>query len=220
MKFSRLGGRRELFKESFPSRRASHMAHVADLHQHPRRSGPFLAGSSSAAPLSSPRFLGFAPFATRSASGIRAREGLIPWERLEARIEPFHPKAGRAGGRTRCRRSSGALRAVVLRHERSGDGGHALRDRVGAPVRGAEAARALAGRDDDPELPAHAGAARAGQEAARGDQRALGVGGLPVAGGDDRGCHRRGAFVDEEQGPRAGIRRCAGRRRATSGTSG
>ena len=62
-----------------------------------------------------------------------------------------------------------------------------------------------AGRDDDSELSAPAGAARAGAWFVRGDQRAPGRAGLPGAGGDDRGReHHRGAVIDEEPGGGAG----------------
>ncbi len=37
---------------------------------------------------------------TRRELFLEKMDGLIPWERLESRIEPFYPKAGR--GRTRC----------------------------------------------------------------------------------------------------------------------
>ena len=98
-----------------------------------------------------------------------------------------------------------SLRAAVLQPERPGDGGHAVRDRVGAAVRGAAFDGSAAGRDDDSELSAPAGAARAGAWFVRGDQRAPGGAGLPGAGGDDRGReHHRGAVIDEEPGGGAG----------------
>ena len=63
----------------------------------------------------------------------------------------------------------------------------------------------LPDEDDDSELSAPAGAARAGAWFVRGDQRAPGGAGLPGAGGDDRGReHHRGAVIDEEPGGGAG----------------
>ena len=38
---------------------------------------------------------------TRREVFLEKMDGLIPWERLETRIEPFYPKAGRAVGHTR-----------------------------------------------------------------------------------------------------------------------
>ncbi len=110
------------------------------------------------------------------------------------------PKAVSAGDD-----AAGALRAVVLQPERSGDGGPAVRGGVGATVRAAEADGADAGRDDDPELPAPAGASWPGGVAVRGDQRASSGARAQPEDGDDRGReHHRGADIDEEQGEGAG----------------
>ncbi len=64
---------------------------------------------------------------TRREVFLETMDGLVPWERLEARIEPFYPKAGR--GR-RPYPLSVMLRvhwvAAVLQSERPWDGGPAL----------------------------------------------------------------------------------------------
>ena len=143
---------------------------------------------------------------TRRELFLERMEALIPWERLEARIRPLYPKAGRGAAAVPVGGDAeDSLRAAVLQPERPGDGGHAVRDRVGAAVRGAAFDGSAAGRDDDSELSAPAGAARAGAWFVRGDQRAPGRAGLPGAGGDDRGReHHRGAVIDEEPGGGAG----------------
>ena len=40
---------------------------------------------------------------TRRELFLEKMDALIPWGRLEARIEPFYPKAGAVGARTRFR---------------------------------------------------------------------------------------------------------------------
>ena len=101
---------------------------------------------------------------TRRELFLERMEALIPWERLEARIRPLYPKAGPGAAAVPVGGAAeGSLRAAVLQPERPGDGGHAVRDRVGAAVRGAAFDGSAAGRDDDSELSAPAGAARLGR---------------------------------------------------------
>ena len=57
---------------------------------------------------------------TRREKFLEKMDGLIPWERLEARIEPFHPKAGRS------RRWAARLRSRVVAWV-AGEGADALR---------------------------------------------------------------------------------------------
>ena len=153
---------------------------------------------------------------------------LIPWERLEKRIEPFYPKAGR-GRRPYPPRSMLRVHCVQLFHdpERPGNGGSALRGGVGAPIRGPAADGSAAGRGVAfgdvtilkfrhlleehglgeglfEEINAHL--ASLGHSARKGDDR----------GRDDH----RGRRVRRRTRSGSGIRRCTGRRRATSGTSG
>ena len=40
---------------------------------------------------------------TRRELFLEKMDKLVPWERLERRIEPFYAKAGAVGARTRCR---------------------------------------------------------------------------------------------------------------------
>ncbi len=81
---------------------------------------------------------------TRREVFLETMDGLVPWERLEARIEPFDPKIGR--GR-RPYPLSVMLRvhcvAAVLHSERAWDGGPALRGGVGTAVCGAGLSGAL-----------------------------------------------------------------------------
>ena len=62
---------------------------------------------------------------TRREIFLEKMEGLIPWQQLEDRIEPFYPKAGRG----RRPYPLGVMLRVpaVLQRERSGHGGSALR---------------------------------------------------------------------------------------------
>ena len=60
---------------------------------------------------------------TRREMFLERMDELIPWQRLEARIHPYYPKAGR-GRRPLCPvgNAAGALRAGILQSERPGDG--------------------------------------------------------------------------------------------------
>ena len=129
---------------------------------------------------------------TRREEFLARMDELIPWGRLEQRVEPFYPKAGRG------RRpypfgddAARSLRAVVLQSERPWDGGSAVRGGIGAAFRRFAADGFAAGRDDDPALPAPAGAPRSRPDAVRGDQRAPGVAGASAQDWDDRGREHR-----------------------------
>ena len=80
------------------------------------------------------------------------------------------------------------------------------------------------GRDDDPELPPPAGAARAGQDAVRGGHRAPGLARASAEDRDDLGHeHHCGTVFDEEppgsaSARRAGIRRWTSRSRLLQNT--
>ena len=84
---------------------------------------------------------------TRREIFLEKMDRLIPWERLEKRVEPFHPKAGR-GRRPYPLRTMLRVHCVQLFHDLSdpGDGASALRGGVGAPVRGSAADGSAAGR--------------------------------------------------------------------------
>ena len=159
---------------------------------------------------------------TRREIFLEKMDRLVPWKRLEKRVEAFYPKAGR-GRRPYPLRTMLRVHCVQLFYNLSDPGMEdlLLRGGVGAPIRGPAADGSAAGRDDDPEVPAPAGGARARRRPVRGDKRASGVAGAQRAQGDDRGReHHRGAEFDEEREAGAGSRRCTRRRRATSGTSG
>ena len=143
---------------------------------------------------------------TRRELFLERMEALVPWERLEARIRPLYPKAGR-GRQPYPLAAMLRIHCVQLFYNLSDPGMEdmlyeieSVRRFAGLPFGGS-----AAGRDDDSELSAPAGAARAGAWFVRGDQRAPGGAGLPGAGGDDRGReHHRGAVIDEEPGGGAG----------------
>ena len=89
------------------------------------------------------------------------------------------------------------LCAAVLQPERPWHGGPALRGGVGETVRGTEALRPVAGRDNDTELPTSAGREPVGRGADGGDQPPPGTPGAAAAGGHHSGReHHRGAVVD------------------------
>ena len=72
---------------------------------------------------------------TRREVFLEKMDGLIPWGRLEARIEPFYPEGWARSPTVPARDDAArALRAIVLQRERPGDGGSALRGGVGAAL--------------------------------------------------------------------------------------
>ena len=112
---------------------------------------------------------------TRREIFLEKMEGLIPWQQLEDRIEPFYPKAGR-GRRPYPLGVMLRVHCVQLFYNLSDPGVEsALRGGVSAPLCGSAPERSFAGRDDDPELPPPAGDAGLGNGVVRGDQCASGV---------------------------------------------
>ena len=87
---------------------------------------------------------------TRCEVFLEKMDGLIPWERLESRIEPFYPKAGR-GRRPYPLRSMLRVHCVQLFCDLSDPGMEDLLYEVKS-VRGIAADGAAAGRDDNTAL--------------------------------------------------------------------
>ena len=107
---------------------------------------------------------------TRREIFLERMDELIPWQRLEERIRPYYPEAGR--GRRPYELSvmlRGPLCAVVLQPERPGHGGPAVRGGVGKAVRGLEAVGADARREHDTALSPSAGKTRVGPGPVPGD---------------------------------------------------
>ena len=150
---------------------------------------------------------------TRREKFLAKRDGLIPWERLERRVERFYPKAGR-GRRPYPLGTMLRVHCVQWFYNLSDPGMEDLLYEVESvrrppPPRGQACGFAsdgsATGRDDDPELPASAGASRARGDAVCGDQRASGVVGSAAEDGHDCGRkHYRRAEFDEEQAAGAG----------------
>ncbi len=149
---------------------------------------------------------------TRREKFLGRMEELIPWERLEERIRPYYPKAGR-GGRPYELAVMLRVHCVQLFYNVSDPGMEDMLYEI-------ESVRRFVGLRLGDALPdettilhfrhllsASVGEARVGRGCAGGDQRALGGAGVAVAGRDDPGRddHRRAEF-DEEQGaePRPG----------------
>ena len=126
---------------------------------------------------------------TRRELFLERMEALILWERLEARIRPLYPKAGR-GRQPYPLAAMLRIHCVQLFYNLSDPGMEDMLYEIESVRRFAGAAfdGSAAGRDDDSELSAPAGAARAGAWFVRGDQRAPGRAGLPGCG--------RGTIVD------------------------
>ena len=126
---------------------------------------------------------------TRREIFLEKMEGLIPWQQLEDRIEPFYAKAGR-GRRPYPLGVMLRVHCVQLFYNLSDPGMEDLLYEVESVRRfcGSAPERSFAGRDDDPELPPPAGDAGLGDGVVRGDQCASGVSRASVEDGDDRGC--------------------------------
>ena len=148
---------------------------------------------------------------TRREIFLEKMDRLVPWKRLEKRVEAFYPKAGR-GRRPYPLRTMLRVHCVQLFHDLSDPGMEDLlydvesvRRFAGLRLTGPLPDEASLRRRDDPEVPAPAGGARARRRPVRGDQRASGVAGAARAQGDDRGReHHRGAEFDEEREAGAG----------------
>ena len=137
---------------------------------------------------------------TRREIFLERMDSLVPWGRLEERIRPFYPKAGR-GRQPYELFAMLRIHCVQLFYNLSDPGMEDLLYEVESVRRvcRSEAVRPPAGRDDDPELPSSVGRARVGGQFVQGDQPASGVSGAEAAGGNDSGCeHNRGAVVNEE----------------------
>ena len=94
---------------------------------------------------------------TRREKFLARMDGLIPWERLEARIRPFYPKEGR-GRRPYALSVMLRVHCVQLFYNLSDPGMEDLLHEVES-VRGFAAVGSAAGRDDDPQVPASGGTA-------------------------------------------------------------
>ena len=99
---------------------------------------------------------------TRREIFLEKMEGLIPWQQLEDRIEPFYAKAGR-GRRPYPLGVMLRVHCVQLFYNLSDPGMEDLLYEVESVRRfcGSAPERSFAGRDDDPELPSPAGDAGA-----------------------------------------------------------
>ena len=100
---------------------------------------------------------------TRREIFLERMDGLIPWERLEERIRPFYPKAGR-GRRPYELSAMLRIHCVQLFYNLSDPGMEDMLYEVES-VRGFVGLMAVGpapGRDDDSELPPSAGRARVG----------------------------------------------------------
>ena len=159
---------------------------------------------------------------TRRELFLERMEALIPWERLEARIRPLYPKAGR-GRQPYPLAAMLRIHCVQLFYNLSDPGMEDMLYEI-------ESVRRFAGLRLTGPLPDETTILNFRHLLER---HGLGRGlfeeinahlaerGLPGAIGDDRGReHHRGAVLDEEPGGGRGIRRCIRRGRATSGTSG
>ncbi len=159
---------------------------------------------------------------------LERMDGLIPWQKLEGRINPLYPKAGRGRHpyplpvmlRVHCVQLFYNPAFAGAGSQRSRHGGFALRVRPGAEVRGAEAHRPPARRDHHPQFPPPVGAAPSGAGLLEEINAHLESQGLKL---------REGTIVDAPSsrcrrpprtGTRSGTRRCIRPRRGTSGTSG
>ena len=142
---------------------------------------------------------------TRRERFLERLDALVPWAALELRIAPVYPQPGR--GRRPYPLAlmlRGSLRAALLQPQRPGDGGPALRGRVGAPLLRTQPQWADPRRVDDPALSSSPGASSAGRGAVADDQRTPGKPGPAAAGRHDRGReHHRRAVLDQEPAPPA-----------------
>ncbi len=142
---------------------------------------------------------------TRREVFLERLDALVPWEELEARIEPHYPKPGR-GRRPYPLAVMLRIHVVQLSYNLSAP---AMEDLLYE----AESARRFCGlyperadprREHDPALSPPAGASRTGDGAVRGDQRPPRAPWAAPARGHDRGRHdHRGAVVDEKPPARA-----------------
>ena len=145
---------------------------------------------------------------TRRELFLERMEALIPWERLEARIRPLYPKAGR--GRQPYPLAMLRIHCVQLFYNLRTR--HASTSRVGAAVR--EAAFDGSAAHDDFELSAPGNGLGRGLFEEINAHLGVHAGGGSWTRASSRRRHRR------RTGRGRGIRRCIRRGRATSGTSG
>ena len=123
---------------------------------------------------------------TRREIFLERMDGLIPWRRLEARIRPHYPKAGR-GRRPYPLSVMLRIYCVQLFYNLSDPGMEDMLYEVESVRRfvGLAVVGCAAGRDDDTELSSSAGETRVGVGSIGGDQSSSGVAGSAVAGGND-----------------------------------
>ena len=160
---------------------------------------------------------------TRRELFLEKMDTLVPWERLERRIEPFYPQAGR--GRRPYPLSvmlCGRVHCVQLFYNLSDPGMEDLLYEV-------ESVRRFVGLRLTEALPDETTILNFRHLL---EKHGLGEGlfeeinahlasrGHRLRRDDRRREHHRGAVVDEEPAPRPGILRCIRRRRASSGISG
>ena len=139
---------------------------------------------------------------TRREKFLERLEGLVPWQRLEARIEPHYPNASALCS---VGNAAGSPGAALLQPERSWDGGSVVRSGVGAAVCGRASVGAATRREHDPAFPPPAGEASPRAGVVCGDQRVSGGTGGAVTGGNDRGRdHHSGADLYQEPERAAG----------------
>ena len=124
---------------------------------------------------------------TRRELFLEKMDKLVPWERLERRIEPFYAKAGR-GRRPYPLSVMLRVHCVQLFYNLSDPGMEDLLYEVESVRRfvGLRLTEALPDETTIPELPASVGEARPGRGSVRGDQCAPGVARPSAAHGDDR----------------------------------
>ena len=137
---------------------------------------------------------------TRREIFLERMDSLVPWGRLEERIRPFYPKAGR-GRQPYELFAMLRIHCVQLFYNLSDPGMEDLLYEV-------ESVRRFVGLRLSGPLPDETtilnfrhlfGRARVGGQFVQGDQPASGVSGAEAAGGNDSGCeHNRGAVVNEE----------------------
>ena len=143
---------------------------------------------------------------TRRELFLEKMDKLVPWERLERRIEPFYPKAGR-GRRPYPLSVMLRVHCVQLFYNLSDPGMEDLLYEVESVRRfvGLRLTAALPDETTIPELPTSVGETRPGRGSVRGDQYAPRVARPSAAHGDDRRReHHRRAVVDEEPPARTG----------------
>ena len=143
---------------------------------------------------------------TRREKFLERLEGLVPWQRLEARIEPHYPKAGR-GRRPYALSVMLRVHLVQLCYNLSDPGMEDLLYEAESVRRfvGVRLSEPLPDEEHDPAFPPPAGEASPRAGVVCGDQRVSGGTGGAVTGGNDRGRdHHCGADLYQEPERAAG----------------